>query len=96
MTASEIEVKFTVAVPKVSEEHIAQAQRKAHEAFVMELLRQGDISAGRAAKLLDIDRWQLADLMFVYDISPFDDTITREELEHEVAECARDLEKFPQ
>ena len=96
MAASEIEVKFTVAVPKVSEEHIAQAQRKAQEAFVMELLRQGDISAGRAAKLLDIDRWQLADLMFAYDISPFDDTITREELEHEVAECARDLEKFPQ
>ena len=85
MTASKIEVKFTVAVPKVSEEHLAQAQRKAQEAFVMELLRQGDISAGRAAKLLDIDRWQLADLMFVYDISPFDDMIAKEELEREIA-----------
>ena len=85
MTAPEIEVKFTVTVPKVSEEHIAQAQRKAQEAFVMELLRQGDISAGRAAKLLDIDRWQLADLMFVYDISPFDDMIAKEELEREIA-----------
>jgi hypothetical protein len=32
MTALEIEVKFTVAVTGVSEEHIAQAKRKAQEA----------------------------------------------------------------
>ncbi len=57
--------------------------------IVIELLRQGDISAGRAAKLLGIDRWQLAEIMFAYGISPFDDTITREELEREVIECDR-------
>ncbi|MEP0787184.1 UPF0175 family protein [Trichocoleus sp. DQ-A1] len=51
----------------------------------MELLRQGAISAERAAKLLDIDRWQLAELMFVYDISPFDDMIAKEELQREIA-----------
>ncbi|MBD1880740.1 UPF0175 family protein [Coleofasciculus sp. FACHB-T130] len=85
MTASKIEVKFTAAVPKVSEEHLAQARCKAHEAFVMELLRQSNISAERAAKLLDIDRWQLAELMFVYDISPFDDMIAKEELQREIA-----------
>jgi len=50
----------------------------------MELLRHHDISAGRAAKLLGIDRWQLSYLMDVYDISPFPDH-TREELEREVA-----------
>ncbi|WP_347275902.1 UPF0175 family protein [Coleofasciculus sp. FACHB-129] len=64
---------------------MAQAQHKAHETFVMELLRQGAISAERAAKLLDIDRWQLAELMFVYDISPFDDMIAKEELQREIA-----------
>jgi hypothetical protein len=33
MTALEIEVKFTLAVTGVSEEHIAQAKRKAQEAL---------------------------------------------------------------
>jgi hypothetical protein len=54
MTAPEIEVKFTQALTGVSEEHIAQAKRKVHEAFVMELLRLGEISAGRAARLLGV------------------------------------------
>jgi hypothetical protein len=54
MTAPEIEVKFTQALTGVSEEHIAQAKRKAQEAFVMELLRLGEISAGRAARLLGV------------------------------------------
>ena len=32
----------------------------------MTLLRHGDISAGRAAELLEIERWQLDDLMDSY------------------------------
>lgn len=89
----ELEVKFTVVIPEIPEAHRLEAERKAREAYVMTLLRHGDISAGRAAKLLGIDRWQLSDLMDVYDISPFP-TQTREELEHEVAQAKRTLEKY--
>ena len=35
----------------------ADAECKTREAFVLELLRQGNISAGRAARLLNISRW---------------------------------------
>ena len=90
----ETEIKFTVTIPEIPEAHRLEAEQKAREAFVMSLLRQGDISAGRAARLLGIDRWQLSDLMDVYRISPFDDTMTREELEREVAQAARTLKKY--
>lgn len=91
---SETEVKFTVTIPDIPEAHRLEAERQAREAFVMSLLRQGDISAGRAARLLGIDRWQLSDLMDVYRISVFDDTVTREELEHEVTQAAHTLKKY--
>ena len=50
---------------------------------MLELLRHGDISAGRAAKLLDISRWDLSDLMSEAGISPFGE-LTAEELAAEV------------
>ncbi len=93
MEHAETEVKFTVVIPDIPEAHRLEAESKAREAYVMTLLRHGDISAGRAAKLLGIDRWQLSDLMDMYDISPFP-TQTREELEHEVAQAKRTLEKY--
>jgi predicted HTH domain antitoxin len=85
MAEPAILVSFTVPLRGVSEEHRAEAERKAREAFIMELLRQGEISAGRTSELLGIDRWQLSGLMFEYHISPFDETMTREDLEREVA-----------
>jgi predicted HTH domain antitoxin len=93
MTAPEIEVKFTQALTGVSEEHIAQAKRKVQEAFVMELLRLGEISAGRAARLLGVNRWELSEIMYNYGVSPFDETMTKEDLEREVADCLKMLEK---
>jgi predicted HTH domain antitoxin len=51
----------------------------------MTLLRHGDISAGRAAELLEIERWQLDDLMNSYKISHFP-TQTKEELLQEVTQ----------
>jgi predicted HTH domain antitoxin len=86
VSSQEIEVKFTIAIPEIDEAQRLEAERKAREAFIMELLRQGNISAGRAAELLSIDRWQLSDLMGLYRISPFAPQ-TPEELEHEVAEA---------
>ena len=73
MAKAEVEVQFTFTLP-IDEsflQHKTDAERKAKEAFVLELLRHGDISAGRAAKFLDISRWDLSDLMSAAGISPF-------------------------
>jgi predicted HTH domain antitoxin len=93
MLLSQTEVKFTVDLTEIPEEHRLAAQRKAHEAFVMELLRQGDISAGRTAELLGVNRSRLSQLMYEYNISPFDDTMTVEDLQREVADYLKDLRK---
>jgi hypothetical protein len=58
---------------------------------VMELLRAGAISAGRAAKRLGCDRWELSELMNQYGISPFPEQ-TLEELQQEVAQAKQLLE----
>ena len=56
---------------------------KAKEATVMELLRKGKISQGKAAELLDISRHDLFDLMAKYDIPAIE--MTREELKRELS-----------
>lgn len=93
MADTEIQFKFTIPISESLLAHRITAERKAREAFVLELLRQGDISAGRAARLLSLDRWQLSELMFAHHISPFDETMTREELEREVADAANDFSR---
>jgi predicted HTH domain antitoxin len=80
MTEAAIQVEFSIPIGDVPEEHRAEAERSAREAFVMSLLRQGDISAGRAAEVLGIDRWTLDGLMSTYGISPFAENLTPEEL----------------
>ena len=87
------EVKFALPLGNIPETIRLEAERKAKEAYVMTLLRHADISAGLAAELLGCDRWQLSDLMDLYGISPFP-TLTREELEEEVASAKRSLEKY--
>ena len=85
MAKTEVEIQFTFTLP-IDEsflQHKSDAERKAKEAFVLELLRHGDISAGKAAKLLDISRWDLSDLMSEAGISPFAE-VTAEELDTEV------------
>ncbi|MBD2664000.1 hypothetical protein B6N60_03605 [Richelia sinica FACHB-800] len=79
------EIKFTLKLPEVPEIHRLEAEKKAKEAYIMTLLRHGDISAGRAAELLEIERWQLSDLMDIYKVSPFP-TQTKEELLEEVTQ----------
>jgi predicted HTH domain antitoxin len=78
-------VRFEVPVSDLPENQRTEAERKAQEAFVLALLRQGNISAGRAAEILEIDRWRLGDLMAAHGISPFDETMSRAELESELA-----------
>lgn len=84
-TATGLNVMFCIPLPehKIPEEIWSLAQQKAREAFIMELLRHGSISAGRTARLLGVDRWQLSDLMNDYNISPFPE-LTQEELRQEI------------
>ncbi len=85
-----------IPVTGILEAHRLEAYRKAKEALIMSLLEQGDISSGRAARLLSISRLQVLDLMSKYDISPFDDSMTLEEFQAEVALAARKLEQDKQ
>jgi predicted HTH domain antitoxin len=89
MDESAIEVTFTVPVAEVPEPHRAEAERMARQAYVLALLQQGDISAGRTAELLSVNHWQLGEIMSSHGISPFDNSLIREDLEREVVETAR-------
>ena len=84
MAKTEVEIRFTLPLDEVLLKHKIDAEHKAKEAYVLELLRQGDISAGRAARLLKISRWDLSGLMYEAGISPFDDSLTIETLGTEV------------
>ena len=87
------EVKFTLStLPEIPGIHREEAENKAKEAYVMTLLRHHDISAGRAAELLGINRSSLSDLMDDYDICPFAE-LTAAELEREVAQAMLILDK---
>ena len=87
------EIKFTLTLPEVPEIHRLEAEEKAKEAYIMTLLSHGDIGAGRAAELLEIERWQLSDLMDSYKISPFP-IQTKEELQQEVTQTLEILNQY--
>ena len=80
MAEATITLQFDIPASVVPEAHWQEAEQKAREAFVLSLLRQGDISAGRAAEVLGIDRWTLDQLMSEHGISPFGDNLTPAEL----------------
>ncbi len=83
-TKPEVEVRFTLPISEGCLCHKGAAEQKAKTAYVLGLLRHGDISAGRAAKLLNVSRWELSELMYEAGISPFDDSLTAETLAAEV------------
>ena len=93
MTKTELEVRFILPLDEVLLKHKVDAEHKVKEAFVLELLRQGDISAGRAARLLNISRWDLSELMYEARISPFDDSFTAETLDAEVESTLKDFDE---
>lgn len=88
----ELEIKVTGKLPEIPKIHRLEAENRAREAYLMTLLKHADISAGLAAQLLGINRWQLSDLMDLYEISPFP-TQTREELECEITQARQFLVK---
>lgn len=60
-----------------------KALKKGKEAVVLELLREGKISQGKASELLEISRYDLFDLMAKHDIPIID--MTEEELKEELS-----------
>lgn len=78
----QVVLEFPVELP----EEILQdkeALKKAKETMVLELLRKGEISQGKAAELLEINRHDLFDLMAKYDVPVID--MTEEELKEELS-----------
>lgn len=77
----EVVLRFPVELPeeKLKDEEVL---RKGREGIVLELLRKEEISQGKAAELLEIDRYTLFDLMMKYDIPVID--LTEEELKEEL------------
>ena len=93
MAKTEVEIRFILPLDEVLLQHKVDAERKAREAFVLEILRQGDISTGRAARLLNISRWDLSELMYEAGISPFEDSLTAETLDAEVKSALKDFDE---
>ncbi len=93
MAEEMVEVYFSLPIGDVPVKHQKEAKKKAKMAYVLELLQQGDISAGRAAKLLDVSRWELSVLMSTFGISAFDETMTPETLQAEIESALKDFEK---
>ena len=85
-------IELSVQIPDISESSRKEAEYKAKEAYIITLLRYGEISSGLAARLLGISRLEVIDLMAVYGISVFPPQ-SKEELEQEVAETLAMLEK---
>ena len=61
-----------------------RAIEKAREGYVMALLEAGEISSGRAGKILKISRLKVLEMMERWNISVFDDSQDIEELRLEV------------
>jgi predicted HTH domain antitoxin len=81
-----IQIQLEVELADIAPQIRSEAAQKAKEAYVMTLLRHGEVSSGRAAHLLGISRLEVIERMNDYDISVFDDSMTLEELQDEVAQ----------
>ena len=68
-----------------------QALAKAKEGYVMALLEVGEITSGRAGKILGVPRLEVLEMMKRWGISLFDDSQTLEELALEVDQAERVL-----
>ena len=63
----QIVLEFPVEFPEGSLKD-KEVLKKGKAIIIFELLRKGEISQGKAAELLEIDRYTLFDLMARYDI----------------------------
>lgn len=68
----------------ISAEIQEKALHKAKEGYVIALLEVGEITSGRAARILGIPRLEVIEMMNKWGISIFDDSQSLEELRQEV------------
>jgi predicted HTH domain antitoxin len=85
-----VTIQFDLPI-NISESLHSKAEEQAKIAYIMTLLKHGEISSGTAGKLLGISRLEVIELMGQYSIPIFPDQ-NREELEQEVRETLRSLE----
>ncbi len=72
---------------QISENLQAKALKKAKEGYVIALLEAGEISSGRAGKILGVSRLDILEMMGKWGISVFDDSQDLEELKQEVEQA---------
>ena len=66
---------------------IETVEAKTRQAIILQLLREGEISQGKAARYLDITRYDILDLMAKYQIPSGPQTT--EEIEREIQAALR-------
>jgi len=72
---------------QLSAEVQEKALQKAKEGYVMTLLEVGEISSGKAGKILGVSRLEVIEMMKKWGISLFDDSQDLEELRQEVEQA---------
>ena len=72
---------------QLSTEVQEKALQKAKEGYVMTLLEVGEISSGKAGKILGVSRLEVIEMMKKWGISLFDDSQNLEELRQEVEQA---------
>jgi predicted HTH domain antitoxin len=72
---------------QLSAEVREKALNKAKEGYVMALLEVGEITSGRAGKILGVSRLEVIEMMNKWGISLFDDSQSLEELRQEVEQA---------
>ncbi|WP_254175302.1 UPF0175 family protein [Planktothrix pseudagardhii] len=72
---------------QLSAENREKALEKAKQGYVLALLEIGEISSGRAAKIMGVSRLDLIEIMNKWGISIFDDSQELEELRQEVEQA---------
>ncbi|MCS6903484.1 MAG: UPF0175 family protein [Candidatus Bipolaricaulota bacterium] len=87
MALKRVEVELPEELWKLAGIPPKDASAKFQEMVVMELLRQGKLSHGKAAEILKIDRWRLMDLMAAYQVPV--STLTSAELAAELKHLRR-------
>ena len=75
MAKPEVGIRFTLPLDKIRMQHNVNARDRTREVFILDRFRQGDISADRAARLLNISRESLSE--FIYKIKPESPVLTR-------------------
>ena len=68
MAKSEVRSQYRLPLNEIRMQHNVNARDRAMEAFILDRFLQGNISAVRAARLLNISRENLSDL--IYQIKP--------------------------